>query len=95
MIPPDYLEKIDNFINERCRKQKLKYCDFSELIQSTRTVILVIQHLTERLLFVQIPISTRANISRLPLPILENLSKALLYFNSLDDLENWLLTNQK
>ncbi len=26
MIPPDYLEKIDKFINERCRKQKLKYC---------------------------------------------------------------------
>jgi len=95
LILLDDLEKIDNFINERCRKQKLKYCDFSELIQSTQTVILVIQHLTERLLFVQIPISTRANISRLPLPILENLSKALLYFNSLDDLENWLLTNQK
>ncbi|MEA5616937.1 DUF4351 domain-containing protein [Cronbergia sp. UHCC 0137] len=95
MIPPDYLEKIDNFINERCRKQKSKYCDFSELIQSTRTVILVIQHLTERLWFVQIPISTRANISRLPLPILENLSKALLYFNNLHDLENWLSTNQK
>jgi hypothetical protein len=95
MIPPDYLEKIDNFINERCRKQKLKYCDFSELIQSTRTVILVIQHLTERLWFVQIPISTRANISRLSLPILENLSKALLDFNNLHDLHNWLLTNQK
>jgi hypothetical protein len=95
LIPPDYLEKIDNFINERCRKQKSKCCDFSELIQSTRTVILVIQHLTERLWFVQIPISTRANISRLSLPILENLSKALLDFNNLHDLHNWLLTNQK
>ena len=73
----------------------MKYCDFSDLIQSTQTVILVIQHLTERLWFVQIPISTRANIARLPLPTLEKLSKALLYFNSLDDLENWLLTNQK
>ena len=98
MIPPDYLEKIDNFINERCRKQKSKCCDFSELIQSTRTVILVIQHLTEiteRLWFEQIPISTRANISRLSLPDLEKLSKALLDFNSLDDLQNWLFINQK
>jgi hypothetical protein len=95
MIPPDYLEKIDNFINERCQKQKLKYCDFSDLIQSTQTVILVIQYLTERLWFVQIPISTRANIARLPLPTLEKLSKALLDFNNLDDLQNWLFTNQE
>ncbi len=95
LIPPDYLEKIDKFINERCRKQKLKYCDLSELIQSTRTVILVIQHLTERLWFVQIPISTRANISRLPLPALKKLSEVSLDFTSLDDLHNWLSTNQK
>jgi len=39
LIPPDYLEKIDKFINERCGKQKLKYCDFSELIQSARADI--------------------------------------------------------
>jgi hypothetical protein len=36
---PDDLEKIDRFINERCGKQKLKYCDFSELIQSARADI--------------------------------------------------------
>ena len=40
-------------------------------------------------------ISTRANISRLPLPDLEKLSKAWLDFNNLDDLQNWLSTNQR
>jgi hypothetical protein len=39
LIPLDDLEKIDRFINERCGKQKLKYCDFSELIQSARADI--------------------------------------------------------
>jgi hypothetical protein len=39
LIPLDDFEKINKFINEKCRKQKLKYCDFSELIQSARADI--------------------------------------------------------
>lgn len=39
LIPLDELEKIDQFIHKKCQKQKLKYCDFSELIQSARTKI--------------------------------------------------------
>ena len=49
---------------------------------------LVIRLLTKR--FGEIPQSIRAHISSLPLPVLEDLSEALLDFTSVADLQAWL-----
>lgn len=38
----------------------------------------------------ELPETTRSRLTALPLPVLEDLSAALLNFNSLDDLENWI-----
>ncbi|MBD2690157.1 Rpn family recombination-promoting nuclease/putative transposase [Anabaena catenula] len=52
------------------------------------TVNLVIRQLTKR--FGELSVEIRASISALPLPVLENLSEALLDFTSLADLQGWL-----
>lgn len=52
------------------------------------TVNLVIRQLTKR--FGELSVETRASISALPLPVLEDLSEALLDFTSLADLQVWL-----
>jgi predicted transposase/invertase (TIGR01784 family) len=52
------------------------------------TVNLVIRLLTKR--FGELSDETRASISALPLPVLEDLSEALLDFTSLADLQVWL-----
>ena len=52
------------------------------------TLNLVIRLLTKR--FGELPEAIRGSISALPLPVMENLSEALLDFTSLNDLQNWL-----
>ncbi len=52
------------------------------------TVNLVIRLLTKR--FGKISQETRSSISSLPLPVLEDLSEALLDFTDLTDLQSWL-----
>jgi predicted transposase YdaD len=52
------------------------------------TIDLIIRLLTKR--FGEISQKTRSSISSLPLPVLEDLSEALLDFTSLDDLQSWL-----
>jgi predicted transposase YdaD len=52
------------------------------------TLNLVIRQLTKR--FGQVPEEIRGAISVLPLPVMENLSEALLDFTSLNDLQVWL-----
>jgi len=52
------------------------------------TVNLVIRQLTKR--FGQVSEKTRSTISTLPLPVLEDLSEALLDFTSLSDLQTWI-----
>ncbi|WP_071191319.1 Rpn family recombination-promoting nuclease/putative transposase [Trichormus sp. NMC-1] len=52
------------------------------------TVNLVIRLLTKR--FGELSVEIRASISALPLPVLENLSEALLDFTCLADLQGWL-----
>ena len=49
---------------------------------------IVLRQLTKR--FGKVSRKIRASISGLPLPILEDLSEALLDFTSLDDLLDWL-----
>ena len=51
-------------------------------------VNLVVRQLTKR--FGEISQKTRSSVSTLPLPILEDLSEALLDFTSLTDLQTWL-----
>lgn len=55
-------------------------------------VNLIIRLLTKR--FGQLPGEMRDSISGLPLPVLENLSEALLDFTSLSDLPTWLAAVQ-
>ena len=52
------------------------------------TLNLVIRQLTKR--FGEISEKTRSSISTLSLPVLEELSEALLDFTSLTDLQTWL-----
>ena len=52
------------------------------------TLNLVIRLLTKR--FGELSAEIRGSISALPLPVMENLSEALLDFTSLNDLQNWL-----
>jgi hypothetical protein len=52
----------------------------------------VIRLLTKR--FGELPQEMRSHISTLPLPVLEDLSEALLDFVSLADLQVWLETVQ-
>ncbi len=52
------------------------------------TINLVIRLLTKQ--FGELSVETRASISALPLPVLEDLSEALLDFTSLADLQVWL-----
>ncbi|MEA5554430.1 Rpn family recombination-promoting nuclease/putative transposase [Anabaena cylindrica UHCC 0172] len=52
------------------------------------TLNLVIRLLTKR--FGELPAEMRGSISVLPLPVMENLSEALLDFTSLNDLQVWL-----
>lgn len=54
-----------------------------------QTIALVSRQLTRRLRQ-ELPESVRSQLTTLPLPILEDLSEALLDFTSLADLENWL-----
>jgi predicted transposase YdaD len=53
------------------------------------TVNLVIRLLTKR--FGELSVEVRASISALPLPVLEDLSEALLDFTNLADLQAWLV----
>ena len=59
-------------------------------IKEEATVNLIIRLLTKR--FGEIPGEMRASISGLPLPVLEDLSEAILDFTSLTDLQSWLET---
>ena len=52
------------------------------------TLNLVLRLLTKR--FGELSAEIRGSISALPLPVMENLSEALLDFTSLNDLQNWL-----
>ena len=52
------------------------------------TLNLVLRLLTKR--FGELSEELRSSISALPLPVMENLSEALLDFTSLNDLQNWL-----
>jgi predicted transposase YdaD len=52
------------------------------------TLNLVIRLLTKR--FGELSAEIRGSISALPLPVMENLSEALLDFTSLNDLQIWL-----
>ncbi len=52
------------------------------------TLNLVIRQLTKR--FGELSEELRSSISTLPLPVMENLSEALLDFASLNDLQVWL-----
>lgn len=56
------------------------------------TVALIIRLLTKR--FGEISTEIRTSISNLPLPVLEQLSEALLDFTSLADLQAWLSANR-
>jgi len=58
-------------------------------IKEEATVNLVIRQLTKR--FGELPEVMRSQISGLSLPVLEDLSEALLDFTSLADLEAWLV----
>jgi predicted transposase/invertase (TIGR01784 family) len=58
-------------------------------IKEEATVNLVIRQLTKR--FGELSEEMHSSISGLPLPVLEDLSEALLDFNSLADLQSWLV----
>lgn len=52
--------------------------------------LIIITRLIKSLLKQELPEEIRSRLIALPLPVLEDLAEALLDFNSLDDLENWI-----
>lgn len=71
-------------------KETRVYREIKEEGVEEATLNLVIRLLTKR--FGELSGEIRASISALPLPMLENLSEALLDFTSLADLQGWLAT---
>jgi predicted transposase/invertase (TIGR01784 family) len=69
-------------------KETRVYREIKEEGREEATVNLVIRLLTKR--FGELSVEIRASISALPLPVLEDLSEALLDFTSLADLQSWL-----
>jgi predicted transposase/invertase (TIGR01784 family) len=69
-------------------KETRVYREIKEEGREEATVNLIIRLLTKR--FGQISEEMRSQISSLPLPILEDLSEALLDFTNVDDLHAWL-----
>ncbi|MBD2625524.1 Rpn family recombination-promoting nuclease/putative transposase [Trichormus variabilis] len=69
-------------------KETRVYREIKEEGVEEATVNLVIRQLTKR--FGELSVEIRAAISALPLPVLEDLSEALLDFTSLADLQGWL-----
>ncbi|MES1023253.1 DUF4351 domain-containing protein [Gloeocapsa sp. BRSZ] len=69
-------------------KHTMTFQDIKEEGREEATVALIIRQLTKR--FGEVPAQMRASISSLPLPVLEELSEALLNFTSLADLQPWL-----
>lgn len=69
-------------------KQTRVYREIKEEGREEATVNLVIRQLTKR--FGEMSEETRSSISGLPLPVLEDLSEALLDFTSVADLQAWL-----
>jgi predicted transposase/invertase (TIGR01784 family) len=69
-------------------KQTRVYREILEEGREEATFNLIIRQLTKR--FGEVPNEIRSKISGLPLPVLENLSEALLDFSSLADLQAWL-----
>ncbi|HEY9803980.1 MAG TPA: Rpn family recombination-promoting nuclease/putative transposase [Leptolyngbyaceae cyanobacterium] len=69
-------------------KQTRVYREIKEEGREEATVNLVIRQLTKR--FGELSEKTRSSISGLPLPVLEDLSEALLDFTSVADLQAWL-----
>lgn len=69
-------------------KHTRMYQDIKEEGQQEATVALIIRLLTKR--FGEVPAQMRASISSLPLPVLEDLSEALLDFTSIAELQAWL-----
>ncbi|NET02151.1 MAG: Rpn family recombination-promoting nuclease/putative transposase [Sphaerospermopsis sp. SIO1G1] len=64
------------------------YREIKEIGREEATFNLVIRLLTKR--FGELSSEMRDSITALPLPVMENLSEALLDFNSVNDLEVWL-----
>ncbi|WP_354000893.1 DUF4351 domain-containing protein [Gloeocapsopsis sp. IPPAS B-1203] len=69
-------------------KKTRLYQDIKEEGQQEEAANLTIRQLSKR--FGKISDDLRASISGLPLPVLEDLSEALLDFTSLADLQPWL-----
>jgi predicted transposase/invertase (TIGR01784 family) len=69
-------------------KQTRVYQEIKEEGREEATVNLVVRLLTKR--FGEISEEMRQQISGLPLPVLEDLSEALLDFTSVSDLQTWL-----
>jgi len=69
-------------------KQTRVYQEIKEEGREEATVNLVVRQLTKR--FGEISEGMRQQISSLPLPVLEDLSEALLDFTSINDLQAWL-----
>ncbi|RUR84732.1 hypothetical protein PCC6912_16270 [Chlorogloeopsis fritschii PCC 6912] len=69
-------------------KETRVYREIKEEGREEATVNLVIRQLTKR--FGELSEEMRSSISSLPLPVLEDLSEALLDFTSLADLQAWM-----
>ena len=69
-------------------KETRVYREIKEEGREEATVNLVIRQLTKR--FGELSEEMRSSISSLPLPVLEDLSEALLDFTSLADLQAWI-----
>lgn len=69
-------------------KETRVYQEIKEEGREEATVNLIIRQLTKR--FGEIPQEIHLSISALSLPVLEELSEALLDFNSMADLQSWL-----
>lgn len=63
------------------------------IVREDQTIALVTRLLTRRLRQ-DLPEDIRSRLLRLPLPVLEDLSEAVLEFTSLADLEGWLVEHR-
>jgi len=78
---------VENMLGITLQETRV-YREIKEEGREEATLSLVIRQLSKR--FGEISEKTRSSISTLPLPILEDLSEALLDFSSLTDLQAWL-----
>jgi predicted transposase/invertase (TIGR01784 family) len=80
-------KEVENMLGITLQETRV-YREIKEEGREEATLSLVIRQLSKR--FGEISEKTRSSISTLPLPILEDLSEALLDFSSLTDLQAWL-----